>query len=192
MLYLSHSFHRAKKAAAKLSRLSKYEQHGSRLRIVFMDMTTIIARFSPYESIEAVREFVLDCLDDAADVARDAVLLFKYTASLDKSRDVLTPACASAVLTTGEVPPALSECSPQDTLGLVGLAPAGTIVVVWPTTPEAQTAAQGQYLSQDFRSKLPSPAAEQVRAGVDPALAANQSENTANPPSSTGPCCSIS
>ena len=180
---------RAKKAAAKLSRLGKYEKQGSRLRLVFMDMTTIIARFSPYECVDAVKDFVFECLDDSAEVARDAILLFKYTASLDKSRDVLTPAAASAVILTGEIPPALSECGAEDTLGLVGLAPAGTVVVVWPSAPVSQPARQGQFLKPDLQSQLKPESGQQVRGGDEPL--STQSQPSTAPPSA-GSCCSVS
>jgi len=154
-----------------------------------MDMVTIVARFSPYETVSAVKDFVVDNLDATSGIAGHDVLLFKYSASLDKSRDTLTAAAAGAVLVTGEVPVALSECDGDETLGLVGLAPAGTVVVVWPTTSIPQGIKQGGYLKEHLREQLPSLPAGQVRTGSD--SAANSSA-ASTPPSNAGSCCTLS
>jgi hypothetical protein len=177
---------RAKKHADKLNRLSKYEQSGCRVRIVFMDMITIVARFSPYERVSAVRQFILESIDAGHAPSSSAVLLFRYTASLDKSRDVLTTATVEQVLKSGVIPSALCEIGKEEVLGASGIVPAGTIVAVWPFE---STTCQGAYLAPYLLSLLPAGvAAREVRGSSK----AKPVPDETNAPPSTTDCCSLS
>ncbi len=151
-----------------------------------MDMVTVIARFSPYESVAAVRRFVADCFAEETPVPADLLMLFKYTASQDKSRNVLSWETAQSVLLTGEVPSALSQCSDEEPLGTSGLAPAGTIVVVWPPDQLPSGLSRGQYLKSLLFEKLPKNAADQVRASPP-----TRRPDSSPPPARAG-CCSVS
>lgn len=129
------------------------------MRIVFQDLVTIVARFSPFEQVDAIQAFVAECA--AGSSPQPDFSLFKYDAKLDKGKTVLQAGTVARALQVGQLPDALQAVEPHARLGLEGIAPAGTVVVVWtsaspPIQPGADGAAQGCYLSDALRKALPS------------------------------------
>lgn len=150
---------KARKAAHRLNRLGRHAATGCRVRIVFQDLVTIVARFSPFEQVDAIQAFVAECA--AGSSPQPDFSLFKYDAKLDKGKTVLQAGTVARALQVGQLPDALQAVEPHARLGLEGIAPAGTVVVVWtsaspPIQPGTDGAAQGCYLSDALRKALPS------------------------------------